>query len=187
MSSTKGEDTELGESHVVASGSELPGAVGNTEGQAPKPTVRVASPEPEATSVSVAPPDDAPPKCASPNSHGKSYIEQKIGAWVSFNTLHSDAMSTNMEDPFPSVSWQWEHRSGWRDYPRKVSTKIEQAYRAGETKTRVQTGKKGSVPMEIFFEDMLQHDPISGNTRNVNRAGDFSCRQKLVRFLGSII
>mmetsp|Transcript_49666 Transcript_49666/g.116767 ORF Transcript_49666/g.116767 Transcript_49666/m.116767 type:complete len:822 (-) Transcript_49666:59-2524(-) len=186
MSSTKGEDTELGESHVVASGSELPGAVGSAEGQAPKPTVRVASPEPEATSVSVAP-HDAPPKCASPNSHGKSYIEQKIGAWVSFNTLHSDAMSTNMEDPFPSVSWQWEHRSGWRDYPRKVSTKIEQAYRAGETKTRVQTGKKGSVPMEIFFEDMLQHDPISGNTRNVNRAGDFSCRQKLVRFLGSII
>ena len=28
-------------------------------------------------------------------------------------------------------------------------------------------------------QDMLQHDPISGNTRNVNRAGDFSCRRLL--------
>ncbi|CAE7466412.1 Cacna1g [Symbiodinium pilosum] len=152
-----------------------------------KPTARVASPEPEAASVAVAPPEDAPPKCASPQSHNKSYIEQKIGAWVSFHTLHSDGMSTNMEDPFPAVSWQWEHRSGWRDYPRKVSTKIELAYRAGETKTRVQTGKKGSVPMEIFFEDMLQHDPISGNTRNVNRKGSFSTRQKVTRFLGGVV
>mmetsp|Transcript_54031 Transcript_54031/g.126173 ORF Transcript_54031/g.126173 Transcript_54031/m.126173 type:complete len:808 (-) Transcript_54031:80-2503(-) len=188
LASTKSEAKEgtAEEPQVVSS---VPGVIEN-EG-VKEHRARVVSPEPEASVGSVQPPPDSPPKCeekgASPHSNTRSYIEQKIGGWISFGTLHSDATTGNMEDPFPDVRWQWEHRSGWRDYPRKVSTKIEQAYRQGETKTRVQTGKKGSVPMEIFFEDMLQHDPISGNTRNVNRAGPITARRKMARFFGGVI
>lgn len=45
---------------------------------------------------------------------------------------------------------------GWRDYTRKVSTKIELAYRSGETKTRVQTGKMlcCKVQAEAAFREL---------------------------------
>lgn len=133
----------------------------------------------------VASPGSPPPTCGakrevSPASHNKSFF----GDWLSTFTQHSD--TTAVEDLYPNVSWQWEHKTGWRDYTRKVSTKIEMAYRSGETKTRVQTGKKGAVPMEIFFEDMLQHDPVTGNTRNVQRSGSWSRWQRATRFLASV-
>ena len=40
-----------------------------------------------------------------------------------------------------TMTWLLNCTLGWRDYARKVSNKIEFAYRSGETKTRVQTGK----------------------------------------------
>ena len=57
----------------------------------------------------------------------------------------------------PKISW------GWRDYNRKVSTKIESAYRSGETKTRVQTGKmlgsfSGLVCRWFAFRCMLPQE-----------------------------
>ena len=109
------------------------------------------------------------------------------GDWFSTFTQHSDATTVDGgHDLYPNVTWQWEHKTGWRDYARKVSNKIEFAYRSGETKTRVQTGKKGAVPMEIFFEDMLQHDPVTGNTRNVQRTGPWSRWKQLKRFTISV-
>eukprot|EP00438_Fugacium_kawagutii_P021600 Skav212184 [mRNA] locus=scaffold754:499746:503501:- [translate_table: standard] len=68
---------------------------------------------------------------ATPQSHAaKSFW----GDWISTFTQHSEA--TVVADLYPNVSWQWEHKTGWRDYSRKVSTRIESAYRSGETKTR---------------------------------------------------
>ncbi|CAE7237278.1 Rai14, partial [Symbiodinium sp. KB8] len=78
------------------------------------------------------------------------------------------------KDPFPGVSWQWMHRTGWRDYPRDVIIQIEQAYRAGETKVHFQNGKRtGSEALEISFEEMLQRDPLSPDTREVKRSGPY--------------
>ncbi|CAJ1340450.1 unnamed protein product [Effrenium voratum] len=137
-------------------------------------------------------PADTPPSCArvtsdkeiSPTSHQKSYFGSWTrGDWLSFASQHSDGTNGAA---FPDVNWQWEHKTGWRDYTKKVSTKIEIAWRSGETKVRVQTGKKGAVPMEIFFEDMLQHDPVTGNTRNVQRAGPWSKWQGAKRFVGGV-
>lgn len=71
----------------------------------------------------------------------------------------------------PAVMWQWEHRTGFKDYTKDQSERIEVAYRAGHPKIRLKAGKKGAVPMEIFFGDMIQYDPISGNSRNVRRSG----------------
>ncbi|CAJ1458128.1 unnamed protein product, partial [Effrenium voratum] len=62
------------------------------------------------------------------------------GDWLSFASQHSDGTNGAA---FPDVNWQWEHKTGWRDYTKKVSTKIEIAWRSGETKVRVQTGKRG--------------------------------------------
>eukprot|EP00441_Pelagodinium_beii_P035171 CAMPEP_0197629462 /NCGR_PEP_ID=MMETSP1338-20131121/7298_1 /TAXON_ID=43686 ORGANISM="Pelagodinium beii, Strain RCC1491" /NCGR_SAMPLE_ID=MMETSP1338 /ASSEMBLY_ACC=CAM_ASM_000754 /LENGTH=832 /DNA_ID=CAMNT_0043200501 /DNA_START=18 /DNA_END=2516 /DNA_ORIENTATION=+ len=83
---------------------------------------------------------------------------------------------------YPDVRWQWKHKSGWKDYDDRSSFKIEYAYRNGETKIRVQTGKKGSTPMEIFFEDLIQHDPITGNTRRVQRTGPEYMRTRIMRY-----
>ncbi|CAE7436837.1 Rai14, partial [Symbiodinium sp. CCMP2456] len=89
-------------------------------------------------------------------------------------TRFAKLSSAGDQDPFPGVSWQWFHRTGWRDYPRDVITQIEQAYRAGETKAHFQNGKRtGSEALEISFEEMLQRDPLSGDTREVKRAGPF--------------
>lgn len=46
---------------------------------------------------------------------------------------------------------------GWRDYSRKVSTRIESAYRSGETKTRVQTGKILCSAQGLWTVDFWTH------------------------------
>merc|ERR1719410_1742249 len=55
-----------------------------------------------------------------------------------------------------ACQWQWEHKSGFRDYKTDENEKIERHYRAGHTMVRLKSGKKGHVPMELFFEDMIQ-------------------------------
>lgn len=75
------------------------------------------------------------------------------------------------------VGWQWEHKSGFRDYPTNVNQRIEDAYQAGLYFVRVKTGKSGTVPMEIFFNDFLQYDPITTHSRRVRRFGPDSCSQ----------
>eukprot|EP00930_Biecheleria_cincta_P042503 TRINITY_DN29250_c0_g1_i1.p1 TRINITY_DN29250_c0_g1~~TRINITY_DN29250_c0_g1_i1.p1 ORF type:complete len:850 (-),score=138.34 TRINITY_DN29250_c0_g1_i1:42-2537(-) len=90
-------------------------------------------------------------------------------------------------DAFPGIVWQWHHRTGWRDYDQRTIVKIEAAYRNGESKVRVQTGKHCSTPMEMFFEDMIQHDPISHNHREIRRVGKWTCRDRIRRYVGGWI
>mmetsp|Transcript_97080 Transcript_97080/g.274385 ORF Transcript_97080/g.274385 Transcript_97080/m.274385 type:complete len:671 (-) Transcript_97080:78-2090(-) len=69
--------------------------------------------------------------------------------------------------------WQWEHRSGFRNYAAKASERIEEAYWRGDYFVRLKTGKTGDVPMELFFREMIQHDPITLKSRRIRRiAGD---------------
>ena len=70
-----------------------------------------------------------------------------------------------------AVVWQWEHRLGWRNYDPRATKRIEESYQCGDSKVRLKTGKVGTTPMEIFFVDMLQYDPITRNTRRVQRLG----------------
>lgn len=81
----------------------------------------------------------------------------------------------------PSFQWQWEHRKGFRDYDAVVSERIEEAFQTGQYFCRVKTGKTGVVPMEIFFNDMLQYDPLSANSRAVRRVGPDKCSQRFWR------
>lgn len=69
----------------------------------------------------------------------------------------------------PAV-WQWMHKSGWRNYQPEVSRRIERAYLAGDPYCRLKSGKMGVTPLEIFFKEMIQHDPASGNSRKIQRA-----------------
>mmetsp|Transcript_45571 Transcript_45571/g.105703 ORF Transcript_45571/g.105703 Transcript_45571/m.105703 type:complete len:883 (+) Transcript_45571:80-2728(+) len=77
------------------------------------------------------------------------------------------------------ISWQWEHKSGFRSYGDFESRRIEEAYMNGFDCFRLKTGKTGKTPMELFFVDMIQHDPITGNTRRIRRVG----REGLFRWL----
>jgi len=48
-------------------------------------------------------------------------------------------------------SWQWEHRTGFRDYDMAANVRIEEAFQRGESKVRLKTGKNGTTPMEMAF------------------------------------
>jgi len=85
------------------------------------------------------------------------------------------------------VVWQWEHRTGFRDYDAAASVRIEKAYQHGDAYVRMKSGKGGAVPMEIFFADMIQYDPVSGNTRMVVRLGPNGLRVRLWRWLAEVI
>ncbi|CAK0899731.1 unnamed protein product, partial [Prorocentrum cordatum] len=71
-------------------------------------------------------------------------------------------------------NWQWYHRTGFRCYTAAEAERIEEAWRSGESKVRLKAGKTGKTPMQIFFADMIQLDPTSGNERKVRRTGDES-------------
>lgn len=81
------------------------------------------------------------------------------------------------------ISWQWEHKSGFRDYRDHDNDKIEFAFQRGDGKVRLKTGKAGTTPMEIFFTDMLQYDVVTGNARKVRRVGDVSRFTQIRRFI----
>jgi len=81
------------------------------------------------------------------------------------------------------VFWQWEHKSGFRNYLPKDNYKIECAYRCGDSKVRLKTGKQGCTPMEIFFADMIQYDAITGNKRSVRRKGPQSAFGRARRYV----
>jgi len=87
---------------------------------------------------------------------------------------------TTTESP-SLVVWQWEHRTGFRDYNPSVNQRIEDAFQAGLYFVRVKTGKSGTVPMEIFFNDFLQYDPVTTHSRRVRRVGPDTCLQWLWR------
>jgi hypothetical protein len=84
-----------------------------------------------------------------------------------------------------NVQWQWEHRSGFKCYRHPEMTKIEYAYRRGDAKVRLKSGKK-ATPMEIFFVDMVQYDPQTKNKRNVQRVGPQGALFKLRRMVNEV-
>jgi hypothetical protein len=69
------------------------------------------------------------------------------------------------------VRWQWEHATGFRNYDKDCSRRIESAYWRGDHRVRLKSGKTGSVPMELFFKDMIQYDPITERQRTIRRDG----------------
>eukprot|EP00927_Polykrikos_kofoidii_P074250 TRINITY_DN70238_c0_g1_i1.p1 TRINITY_DN70238_c0_g1~~TRINITY_DN70238_c0_g1_i1.p1 ORF type:complete len:709 (+),score=106.70 TRINITY_DN70238_c0_g1_i1:46-2172(+) len=85
----------------------------------------------------------------------------------------SSHVTTTIELPelASDVEWQWKHRTGFRNYTDDAARRIERAFNIGESKVRLKTGKTKTTPMEIFFGEMIQYDPISKNTREVRRLG----------------
>lgn len=84
------------------------------------------------------------------------------------------------------VVWQWEHRTGFKDYEPQAIDRIERAFQKGDSMVRLRSGKGGSIPMEVFFHDMLQHDPVSGNTRKVRRIGPQGLWHKTRRWIAEV-
>eukprot|EP00927_Polykrikos_kofoidii_P022264 TRINITY_DN20825_c0_g1_i1.p1 TRINITY_DN20825_c0_g1~~TRINITY_DN20825_c0_g1_i1.p1 ORF type:complete len:730 (-),score=112.16 TRINITY_DN20825_c0_g1_i1:23-2212(-) len=82
-----------------------------------------------------------------------------------------------------NVSWQWLHRTGFRDYSESAARKIEFAYQQGDSKVRLKSGKSSMTPMEIFFVEMIQHDPITSNTRDVRRLGPDTKLSQVLRIV----
>lgn len=92
-----------------------------------------------------------------------------------FDYLRKHALGT-------ATMWQWEHRTGFRNYNQNQVGKIEDAYQKGFDTVRIKAGKT-NAPMEIFFADMIQHDPISGNTRRIRRLGFEGWFKLVLRFI----
>ncbi|CAK0882002.1 unnamed protein product [Prorocentrum cordatum] len=76
--------------------------------------------------------------------------------------------------------WQREHSTGWQSYSKGVARKIENAFLAGESKVRLRLlrpagdERKEDQPypmVEIFFNDMVQHDPWNDHRHRVRRCG----------------
>eukprot|EP00746_Dinoflagellata_sp_MGD_P067751 gnl/MRDRNA2_/MRDRNA2_27972_c0_seq1.p1 gnl/MRDRNA2_/MRDRNA2_27972_c0~~gnl/MRDRNA2_/MRDRNA2_27972_c0_seq1.p1 ORF type:complete len:777 (-),score=98.44 gnl/MRDRNA2_/MRDRNA2_27972_c0_seq1:87-2417(-) len=86
---------------------------------------------------------------------------------------------------YPNVTWQWQHHENWREYDDKQKNRMEYAYERGAAHLRLKSGKTGAVPMEIFFDQMIQYDPASGNHRAIRRLGPDPFLMRLRRkFLG---
>lgn len=81
------------------------------------------------------------------------------------------------------IVWQWEHRTGWRNYDFRQCLRIERAYQDGESHVRLKSGKAGKVPMEIFFADMVQFDPITERHRKVQRTGPDPVKMQIGRYI----
>jgi len=77
--------------------------------------------------------------------------------------------------------WQWEHRTGFKNYDARATARIEDAFQRGLSRVRLKAGKMDDTPMELFFHDMIQFDPKTGNTRKIRRVGRDSCWKKLRR------
>mmetsp|Transcript_54202 Transcript_54202/g.129137 ORF Transcript_54202/g.129137 Transcript_54202/m.129137 type:complete len:839 (+) Transcript_54202:110-2626(+) len=84
------------------------------------------------------------------------------------------------------VLWQWEHKTGWKDYDPRSNLRIEASFQQGRDSIRVKTGKTGATPMELFFKDMIQYDPTTDNERAIQRLGPDSLlarmRRRALRF-----
>jgi len=96
-------------------------------------------------------------------------------------------LSTRKGVYIPPTSARWlfyQHtKKRWKDYKVEQNQRIEFAYQRGDSKVRIQSGEDGTIPMEIFFADMIQYDPISDNRRAVQRLGPDSTWSQFKRFL----
>lgn len=115
--------------------------------------------------------DPSDPTCTATST--RKAVEQILDAGSYFSDLTRA----------PLVQWQWRHRSGWRNYTEPMCFRIEKAYRRGDPYVRLKSGKGGTIPMEIFFTEMIQHDPVTGNVRAIRRRDGVSCWAKWSRKL----
>jgi len=74
----------------------------------------------------------------------------------------------------PTTWWEWErsNNKGWAQYTTQQSGRLEKGWRSGVSRMLVRSGIAGKTPMEIYFVDMVQRDPESGNVRRIRRVGD---------------
>eukprot|EP00929_Paragymnodinium_shiwhaense_P008158 TRINITY_DN112099_c0_g1_i1.p1 TRINITY_DN112099_c0_g1~~TRINITY_DN112099_c0_g1_i1.p1 ORF type:complete len:716 (+),score=89.37 TRINITY_DN112099_c0_g1_i1:98-2245(+) len=121
------------------------------------------------------PPAPAPSTEASPASVAMSRDSEEESTWAQKVTASKE------------IVWQWKHRTGFKDYDARASGRIEAAFQKGESHVRLKTGKFKKTPMEVFFVDMLQHDPITGNNREIRRIGPDSRWQRFKRLLNEWI
>jgi len=84
------------------------------------------------------------------------------------------------------VMWMWEHRNGFREYKTNESQHIEDQFRGGAPSVTLKSGKAGTTPMAIFFDEMVQYDPITGNRRRVRRVGPKTVWFRVIRSLNSV-
>lgn len=91
-----------------------------------------------------------------------------------------------------SGHWCWMHKSGWRKYEDNAQMVIEKAYRAGDSKARLKTGKSKTSPMEVFFQvdpgggKSIQFDPTTGGARQVMRQGKVTWSLRAERYFNGI-
>eukprot|EP00929_Paragymnodinium_shiwhaense_P050039 TRINITY_DN25221_c0_g1_i1.p1 TRINITY_DN25221_c0_g1~~TRINITY_DN25221_c0_g1_i1.p1 ORF type:complete len:703 (+),score=146.60 TRINITY_DN25221_c0_g1_i1:98-2206(+) len=105
----------------------------------------------------------------SPTSGGS--FGASLGGYATGNYAAWSQSSVGRGQIPPDVKWQWKHRTGFKDYDQRASARIERAFQNGDSHVRLKTGKFKKTPMEIFFVDMIQHDPVTGNNRDIRREG----------------
>lgn len=96
------------------------------------------------------------------------------------NTAVSLVTAGTHPDPGGAV-WQWEHRTGYKNYDLRATARIEDAFQRGLSRVRLKAGKLDDTPMELFFYDMIQFDPKTGNCRKIRRIGPNGFWQTLKR------
>lgn len=102
-------------------------------------------------------------------------------------TMFSTMVGTIVGAESVEVRWQWWHKHGYRNYNDVMNRRIEEAFQCGESHIRMKAGKTGSTPMEIFFVDMIQYDPITHNKRDVQRLGPDTCYMKMMRHIRAFL
>lgn len=86
-----------------------------------------------------------------------------------------------------AAKWQWQHRTGFRDYSKEENDRIERHYREGVWMMRMKTGQAHKAkPREIFFHDMIQYDPASDTSRSIRRLPQETRWQRFRRRINTI-
>jgi len=111
----------------------------------------------------VEPKADAEP----PKAKEKVPVPRFRSSWTGGTVLWSSEKTA----PPGQVVWQWEHRTGFKAYDVRATARIEDAFQRGLSRVRLKAGKMDDTPMELFFHDMIQFDPKTGNTRKIRRVG----------------
>merc|ERR1712228_182879 len=77
--------------------------------------------------------------------------------------------------------WSWEHRTGWRAFDVLQNRIIEKAFASG-AKSMALVNPLNNNDMQILFQDMVQIDLVSGNTRRLQRV---ECNEGVQQFDGA--
>jgi len=119
--------------------------------------------------------------CSNPDvREGQDRKYRSSGTTASIATAALRAAGTMFPDP-GDVIWQWEHRTGFKNYDFRATARIEDAFQRGLPRVRLKAGKLDDTPMELFFYDMIQFDPKTGNCRKILRIGPTGFWQSLRR------